>query len=341
MGRSRKAEGHERGGRVDHQAAADRAGGAGWGESAVANRNGGGLVTQVVVLAGLCTVDVVQRVAELPAPGEKVQSLAVDVAAGGPATNAAVTVAALGGSPVLLTALGSHPLAALARADLTACGVELLDVAPDSATPPALSAVAVRDRDGERTVVSRNAGNMSPGPVSWRQIDKLPEVGAVLVDGHHPELALGVARWARARRIPVVLDAGSWKPVLEELLPLVDIAACSAQFRAPGENLRERGVPAVITTAGPDPVRWCTGEHHGEVPVPEVDARDTLGAGDVWHGALVHGISRPDSRRDSRRELPELIRFANEVAAERVRHVGPRSWITAVRAARGTWGSGG
>lgn len=37
-----------------------------------------------VLLAGLCTVDVVQRVAELPAPGEKVQSLQVDVAAGGP-----------------------------------------------------------------------------------------------------------------------------------------------------------------------------------------------------------------------------------------------------------------
>ncbi|MER6875198.1 ribokinase, partial [Amycolatopsis sp. NPDC000673] len=50
-----------------------------------------------VLLAGLCTVDVVQRVAEFPEPSEKVQSLQVDVAAGGPATNAAVTVAALGG----------------------------------------------------------------------------------------------------------------------------------------------------------------------------------------------------------------------------------------------------
>lgn len=36
-----------------------------------------------VLLAGLCTVDLVQRVAELPAAGEKVQSLSVEVAAGG------------------------------------------------------------------------------------------------------------------------------------------------------------------------------------------------------------------------------------------------------------------
>jgi sugar/nucleoside kinase (ribokinase family) len=224
-----------------------------------------------------------------------------------------------------VTALGSHPLAGLARADLTACGVEVYDVAPESPVPPALSTVAVRERDGERTVVSRNAGALPPSyrPSFPRPDDMVTSASAVLIDGHHPGLALGAARWAREREIPVVLDAGSWKPILAELLPLVDIAACSAHFRAPEENLRQRGVPTVITTAGPDPVRWWTSEGSGEVPVPQVAARDTLGAGDVWHGALAYGTGRF--------ELPELIRLANEVAAERVTHVGPRSWLTAVK----------
>lgn len=279
------------------------------------------------MLAGLCTIDVVQRVVELPGPGEKVQSLSVDVAAGGPATNAAVTVAALGGSPILLTALGAHPLAELARADLASCGVEVIDVAPDSPAAPAISAVAVRERDGERTVVSRNAGDVRvPSPALADYVDIGMCANAVLVDGHHPELTLAVARWARDRDIPVVLDAGSWKPVLDELLPLVDTAACSANFRAPGPSLRERGVPTVIVTAGANPVRWWTAEGSGEVPVPPTEARDTLGAGDVWHGALAYGMGQLD--------LPELIRFANAVAAERVRHVGPRSWLHAVRTGR-------
>lgn len=269
-----------------------------------------------ILLAGLCTIDVVQRVTELPAPGEKVQSLSVDVAAGGPAANAAVTVAALGGRARLVTVLGSHPLADLARADLTEYGVHIVDAAPSFVDPPALSAVAVRDRDGERTVVSRNAAN-SPAVsgTPW----ETEGVRTVLVDGHHPELALGAARWARTQGIPVVLDAGSWKPVLAELLPLVDIAACSANFRAPGPDLLDRGVRVVITTAGAKPVRWRTGSDAGEVPVPVVDARDTLGAGDVWHGALAYGVGKF--------ELPELIRYANEVAAQRVRHAGPRAWV--------------
>ncbi|MEU4249660.1 PfkB family carbohydrate kinase [Amycolatopsis sp. NPDC026612] len=275
-----------------------------------------------MLLAGLCTVDVVQRVDELPAPGEKVQSLRVDVAAGGPATNAAVTAAALGAEATLLTVLGAHPLAALARADLEAHGVHVVDLAPSQPGPPPVSAAAVRDRDGERTVVSRNAGE--------RHFHvKVPlfgvgEADVVLVDGHHPELALAVARGARARDVPVVLDAGSWKPVLDELLLLVDVAACSAHFTAPEPGLHQRGVGTVITTAGAGPVRWSTADgSSGEVPVPVVEARDTLGAGDVWHGALAVAVTREAT-------VTDRIRFANEVAAERVRHVGPRSWTTAI-----------
>ncbi|WP_181774426.1 PfkB family carbohydrate kinase [Amycolatopsis pittospori] len=281
-----------------------------------------------VLLAGLCTVDQVQRVAEIPAPGEKVRSLSVDVAAGGPATNAAVTVAALGAGATLLTVAGAHPLAALARADLETCGVDLVDLDPALPDPPAISAIVVRDSDGERTVVSRNAHASSRSVLSMRSLhaqlprseDEMP--GCVLLDGHHPEVALEVARWARERKVPVVLDAGSWKPVFEDLLPLVDIAACSSLYR--GDDPREYGVPVVITTAGPDPVRWSTPEESGETPVPVTQARDTLGAGDVWHGAFAYAVSRGTG------DVPRWIAFANEVAAERVRHEGPRSWTTAV-----------
>ncbi|MEW2501873.1 PfkB family carbohydrate kinase [Amycolatopsis sp. NPDC047767] len=276
-----------------------------------------------VLLAGLCTVDVVQRVSQFPAPGEKVQSLRVDVAAGGPATNAAVTVAALGAAATLVTVVGAHPLAALAHADLIACGVDVVDLDPARTDSPPLSAVVVRASDGERTVVSRNAA--SGAPVEVPDLSEfVRQADAVLVDGHHPELALAVARAGRSLGVPVVLDAGSWKPVLDDLLPLVDVAACSAHFAAPGPGLRERGVPVVIRTAGPDPVRWSTAEDSGQVPVNDVEARDTLGAGDVWHGALAHAVAARGSSVDG------WIRHANAVAAERVRHVGPRSWTAAI-----------
>ncbi|PXY34618.1 ribokinase [Prauserella coralliicola] len=277
-----------------------------------------------VLLAGLCTVDVVQRVDELPEPGHKVQSRSAETAAGGPATNAAVTVAALGGRPTLLTVLGAHPLAELARTDLAACGVDVLDALPTHPDPPAVSAVAVRERDGERTVVSHNAAAL-PEKLAAVPLPTTSSTDAVLVDGHHPALALAAARWAREEGVPVVVDAGSWKPVFADVFPLADVVACSADFRAPDGALAD--VPTVITTAGPDPVRWRSGGESGEVAVPSVEAKDTLGAGDVWHGALV--------ARAGELPIPELIGFANEVAAERVRHSGPRSWLGPVRARMG------
>ncbi|MFL6120002.1 PfkB family carbohydrate kinase [Actinophytocola sp.] len=271
----------------------------------------------MVAAVGLCTVDVVQRVETLPAPGEKVQSLSVEVAAGGPATNAAVAVAALGGRVRLSTVLGAHPLARLAAADLSACGVELTDALPTRTDPPPISAVSVRTVDGERTVVAHNAkGVQTPAVID------LTDATALLVDGHHPTLAMHAAREAKNRGIPVVLDAGSWKPVLTDLLPFVDIAACSAAFTSP-EPLT---TPIVIRTNGANPVTWSTAETTGEVPAKRVTAKDTSGAGDVWHGALTLAVANL-ARVPTASDLPRLIEYANEAAAIRIQHEGARAWV--------------
>ena len=84
------------------------------------------------LFAGLCVVDLVHRGARPPGPDEKVTALSRELAAGGPATNAAVTFAALGGSARLLTAVGSGPLGDVVRADLERQRLTLLDVAADA-----------------------------------------------------------------------------------------------------------------------------------------------------------------------------------------------------------------
>lgn len=264
----------------------------------------------MILAVGLCTVDLVQRVDTLPAPGEKVQSASVELVAGGPATNAAITMALLGAQVRLVTVLGSHPLASLARKDVESYGVEVLDVVPERAEPPAMSAVSVRRSDGERTVVSHNASGIEVS--AWLDMS---DVDTVLIDGHHPELALNAAREAVG---PVVLDAGSWKPVFPDLLPHVDVCACSSVFTD------DVDCPVVTWTNGPSPVRWRAGGVEDSVPVPPVDARDTSGAGDVWHGALTWGISRLD-RVPEAADMPALIEYANQVAGVRVRYEGA-SW---------------
>ena len=276
------------------------------------------MVALVAVLCvGLTTVDVIQQVAEFPTPGDKVQSLGVHLATGGPAANAAATVAALGHRAVLLTAVGGDAFGSFAAAGLAERGVEFHDFAPESRI--SLSMVAVRERDGERTVISRNAAEVDLQATVDAVTPFVFQADVLLLDGHLGQLALAAAFVAKDAGLPVVLDAGSWKPVLEDLLPLVDVAACSSAFEPTEDELHARGVPLVIRTNGANPVTWsCDGEFH-ERPVPAVEVRDTNGAGDVWHGALAVALARQEP-------VAAAIGYANAVAAVRVRNTA-QDWL--------------
>ncbi len=278
---------------------------------------------------GLATLDVVQRVSRPPGPNEKVTALRQDIAAGGPAANAAVVFAALGGRARLVTALGRSSGAGLVRSDLERHGVEIVDLTPHRDAPVSISSITVVDATGERSVVSPDAGTeMVPAPS-----DPMPLVGdadVVLIDGHHPAVALATARAARAANLPVVIDAGRWKPVMADLLPLADDVVCSADFRWPGtadpstsaQAIRvSAGARLVAVTRGPSPVLWWEGEDASEVAVPAVTAVDTLGAGDAFHGAYAWWRTQPG------RSAADRLGRAAVVAARRCASIGPRAWL--------------
>jgi sugar/nucleoside kinase (ribokinase family) len=280
-----------------------------------------------VVCAGLATVDLLYTVDRIPGVDEKAQATSVEVAAGGPAANAAITAALLGAEVTLVSAVGAHPLGALIRDDLDRYGVRLVDAAAGRAGPPPVSAITVLAATGQRTIVSRNAGDLAAGvPVDL----DLAGADAVLVDGHHPALAVAAARAGR----PLVVDAGSWRPVFADVLPHALVVACSAAFRAPDPVLLA-GVPHVAVTDGPRPVRWRSGPAAGAVPVPAVAAVDTAGAGDVFHGALAVAVARDPEVRD----FPGALAYAVSIAARRVVHRGPRAWRQALNGS-GLNGSG-
>jgi sugar/nucleoside kinase (ribokinase family) len=290
---------------------------------------------------GLTTLDVVHRAAGLPAANQKVTASRQDVAAGGPAANAAVTTAALGCRAVLVTALGASPVARAARADLEAHGVEVHDVvADDAGFPLAVSAVLVDDATGERSVVSADAA-LATAPAPTFLAD-LPAPDVVLLDGHHPAIARAVVGHLAGRsadaagvRPQVVLDAGRWRPVFAELLPVADVAALSADFTVPdgvvggsdtggGTDVARAvlglGARAVVVTHGGEPVTWAADDDGGTVEVPRMEVRDTLGAGDAFHGALAAALA-------SGADLPAALAASVRVASTRVTHVGPRAWL--------------
>lgn len=272
--------------------------------------------------AGLATLDVVHR-ASRPGRDQKVTASRQDVAAGGPAANAAVTAAALGARAVLITALGASAVGTAARADLEHHGVEVHDVASADHTL-AVSAVLVDEATGERSVVSADGALSQVAGPDAAELSALPSPDIVLLDGHHPDIARSVLAYARAlgARPPIVLDAGRWRPVFADLLPEADVVACSAAFHVPpGQEGWYAGLSgATVVTHGSAPVDWWTRDAGGQVEVPAVSAVDTLGAGDAFHGALTVALA-------GGADLPDACVEAVRVASLRVQHLGPREWL--------------
>jgi sugar/nucleoside kinase (ribokinase family) len=155
----------------------------------------------VGVFVGLSTLDVVHQVDATPAVNQKVTARAQAIAGGGPATNAAVTFSALGGEAVLVTALGLGAVAQLIRADLHACRIRLIDLAPEQVDRVAVSSITVLRRTAERSVVSDDAGMSEVADVPDLS-SVLAGADVVLVDGHHPALADGNRFWAGSYRKP-------------------------------------------------------------------------------------------------------------------------------------------
>lgn len=256
----------------------------------------------VVLACGLATLDVVQTVDHIPAPNEKLVASGQLVSAGGPAANGAVTAALLGVPARLVTRIGGGTLGSVVAADLRASGVDVTDLAPPAASPP-VSTVLVTRSTGERAVVSVNAtgfeASSGAGGTGGAGGSPAPEgmwedVVVLLLDGHHLDLAEAVAREACERGVLVLLDGGSWKPGLERVLPFVDVAVLSADFTMPGSGVgddllravRAAGPAVVAQSHGPGPVRVLADDGLDDVGVHGVAVVDTLGAGDVLHGAL-------------------------------------------------------
>ncbi len=284
------------------------------------------------LFVGLCTLDVIQLVDRPPGPDEKVTAREQVVAAGGPAANAAAVFSHLGGTATLVTAIGRHSLGVAAAADLARLGVRVTDLAADSPVPPAVSSILVTASSGERAVASTNAARHRLLPP-----DGLDELVAgcdiVEADGHHPRLALAAARAARAAGRPVLYDGGSWKDGTDRLLPLTDVAVCSADFHPPGtgsptqvlEYLRAQGVTWSAVSRGGRSIVWAGPEGGGTVDVPAVRVADTLGAGDVLHGALAHHLAVHGPL--TTRAFVTALREAAALASQACVTFGTRAWM--------------
>lgn len=146
-----------------------------------------------------------------------------------------------------------------------------------------------------------------------------------LFDLNQQELALSLLDMVRC---PVVLDAGSWKANADRFLKRADIIISSEGFLSPaGENIfemKETEQAQKAITRGEKPILT----ENGSIDVLNTECVDSLGAGDIFHGAFCYGYF------NEKMGFEEALAFSRDVATESVKHYGPRIWSSYIKAER-------
>ncbi|MBO1062153.1 MAG: sugar kinase [Aphanizomenon sp.] len=278
------------------------------------------------LFVGLITLDFIYLADSPPQNNQKLVATDYTLAAGGPATNAAVTFSHLGNKATILGVLGSHPMKQLICTDLENCQVAIIDLDPHQITPPPVSSIIVTQGTGERAVISINAVKTQANITSIPP-NILENIDIILIDGHQMAISFHLAQTAKTHNIPIVIDGGSWKPGFAEILPFVNYALCSANFYPPNcknqqdvfNYLQDFNIPHIAITQGENPIQYLTCGQSGVVNVPKIQTVDTLGAGDIFHGAFCNYILQTS--------FIDALALAGNIATNACKYFGTRHWM--------------
>jgi sugar/nucleoside kinase (ribokinase family) len=272
-----------------------------------------------ILCIGMPVRDLTFRTPGVPARGSKENASHFDEICGGNALNAAIGIVRLGGRAAICGPMGDarETTSRYLFDQMAHEGVDTKNIVhmPGLVTP--ISAIMI-DPSGERTIVTFR------DPELWKvklpKADKLlDDCDAILTESRCAEFCTDLCAEAVRRGIPVIVDVDRAMSLREGLLtasthlvfssePLQETAGVTDD----GEALKKvaRLTPSFLAgTRGPRGTLWLDAKGElQETPAFPVHTVDTLGAGDVFHGAFALAITE-------KQELRQALRFASAAAA--------------------------
>ena len=272
-----------------------------------------------ILCIGMPVRDLTFRIEELPERGFKVNASHFEEICGGNALNAAIGIVRLGGRASICGPMGDarETSSRYIFDKLAEEGIETNHIVhmPGLVTP--ISNIMI-DPSGERTIVTFR------DPELWKvQLpgtdELLRDCSAILTENRCAEFCTDLCAEARRRGIPVVVDVDRTMSLREGLLTasshlVFSSEALQATAGIPddGEALKKiaKLTPSFLAgTRGAQGTLWLDGQQNlQQTPAFPVHTVDTLGAGDVFHGAFALGITEGQ-------DVPTALRFASAAAA--------------------------
>lgn len=286
-----------------------------------------------ILCVGHSAYDITYLLPNFPIENRKYKAQDRIMVSGGPAGNAAYLLGKYGEEVSYITTLGNDVYGREILNDLKEIGVDTKNIIVRDEFVTPCSIIIANGSNGSRTIINYREERNIEG-VEFKYTTK-PEI--ILFDGHELELALQAAeKFPEAIK---VLDAGTYKEGTKVLGKIVDYLVCSEDFARDYcgmEKIEEKDFPyvldrlkelnknTIIVTLGE---RGSIMEKDGKVErfkAFKTKAVDTTGAGDIFHGAFVYGLSNNFS-------IEKNIEFASACASLSVEKLGGRNSIPEIK----------
>ncbi len=250
------------------------------------------------------------------------------VHAGGPALNAAITFAHMGGTAVLISMIGNSIWSGFIKEELNKYRVKLYDIAEGYDFSPPVSSIIINSQNGSSTIFTSPASSSQSFKFDISKINETAKL--VLTDGFLvSELGDLIQRYS-ASGAEICLDGGSWKSDTSKIIDCVSIAICSERFKPPGTDgissvikyLHDHGIKQIAITSGNKPIIGSDNGHDFTISIEPIKPIDTLGAGDIMHGTFCWYYSQSH-------DFEASLKQSAQVATKSCQWLGTRAWMNA------------
>lgn len=283
-----------------------------------------------IVGIGRPCIDMASVVNELPKPNQGSRVLEISKQGGGIVPTAMVAAARLGAEVGFIGVSGNCNNGVLIRKDFHYNGVDISQSIIDREGTSDFAIILSDLKTHGRSILYKggSARDIIVEDLNREYIQK----ARFLHLGNHNEASKLAACWMKGAGKKVVYDASSYTKEFESFLPQIDILIASEfyynqAFKGQGTYLEncysvlKKGPEVVVFTLGE---KGCVGvskiDGYFEAEGYKTPVVDTLGAGDVFHGAFLFGLSKDWG-------IEKIAKFSNAVSAIKIGAIGGRAGI--------------
>ena len=255
-----------------------------------------------IVGIGANVFDTLYTVDKYPAEDTKMRAGGVKSSGGGPCATGLVAASKLGAKCAFIGNMSDDNGGIFLKNDFLRFGVDTdyIKIMPGYDT--FCSCIWLGKEQASRTCVFFR-GNVPPTEINEKTADVIAKADVLMVDGNDLEAAIKGAEIAKANGTKVLYDAGGLYEGVERLLPYADILIPSEEFALghSGVNTAEEAAKILFEKYSPEILVITQGKEGGLIydgydieryPAFLVDAVDSNGSGDVFHGAFAFAITK-------------------------------------------------